>query len=322
MRVFLTGATGLLGSHTAKFLLAKGCKIKASLRPGSHTYGLASWKEEVEWVEGSLLDPLFLHSTLNDCQAVVHCAGQVSFDRRDREALYTNNVLVTESVVNGALEANIEKFVYISSVAALGRLRHKSVVNEDAKWEDSDLNTYYAKTKHWAEQEVWRAEAEGLPIVVLNPSVIIGSHAQERSSSKLLSYLKDEPKFYPSGKLNWVGVENVTEAIYKALTTNDFNSNRYIISAGSVSYQEFFRVLADKVDKRAPYIEAKFYTMALAYYLKQIEGLFREKENLLTKETLKLIKTNIEFENSKSTNDLGIEYHSLDYTINSAIFGK
>jgi hypothetical protein len=62
--------------------------------------------------------------------------------------------------------------------------------------------------------------------------------------------------------------------------------------------------------------------MALAYYLKQIEGLFREKENLLTKETLKLIKTNIEFENSKSTNDLGIEYHSLDYTINSAIFGK
>ena len=83
--------------------------------------------------------------------------------------MYQVNVEGTGNVVNIALEKNIRRFVYISSVAALGRTATGGSVNEEKKWEKSKVNTHYAKSKYNAELEVWRGISEGLSGVILNP---------------------------------------------------------------------------------------------------------------------------------------------------------
>ena len=313
--IFLTGATGLLGSAVAKSLVSRGYKIKAHYRHKHNISALGNWTKATEWVSGDLLDPGYLNTILADCHTIIHCAGKVSFQPHEREEMYEANVLVTENLVNAALATSINRFVHISSVAALGRPRNKKSVSENQQWEESDLNSYYAKTKHWAEVEVWRGVAEGLSATILNPSVILAYHPQFRSSSGLINYALEEHKYYPGGHLNWVAAEDVVKAVLEVLENNQTVAERYIISAGSVPYKDFFTLLANHLAKRAPYVEAKFYTMMAAYYLKQISKLFGKKENLISKETIKLSRTNIEFDNSKSIRELRLNYMSLPEAI-------
>ncbi len=88
--------------------------------------------------------------------------------------MYQVNVEGTANVVNMALEKSIRRFVHISSVAALGRTANGGYVNEEKKWEESKVNTHYAKSKYKGELEVWRGISEGLSGVIVNPSTILG----------------------------------------------------------------------------------------------------------------------------------------------------
>ena len=91
--------------------------------------------DKVTWVEGDVLDAPFLENILRGyhIQQIYHCAAVVSFDPRDREEMYRVNVVGTENVVNAALEVGIEKLVYASSVAAIGRVEHEPWVRETNK---------------------------------------------------------------------------------------------------------------------------------------------------------------------------------------------
>ena len=93
-------------------------------------------------------------------------------------------------------------------------------IDEKGTWEESPLNSNYAKTKYLAEMEVWRGEAEGLNCVVVNPSLILGEADWNKSSTQLMKYVFDEHKFYPQGNLNYVDVQDVAECIFKLTIGN------------------------------------------------------------------------------------------------------
>ena len=102
----------------------------------------------MEWVEGDVLDVVSLEEAMEGIDTVIHSAAIVSFFKKERKEMYQVNVEGTANVVNIALEKNFRRLVHISSVAAVGRTTEGSHVNEEKKWEESKVNTHYAKSKY------------------------------------------------------------------------------------------------------------------------------------------------------------------------------
>ena len=128
----------------------------------------------INWVEGDILDVISLKEIIQDCEKVIHCAAIVSFNRSDYNLMMKNNIEGTANIVNTCLEANVKKLAYVSSIATLGSKFSTIEKTEESYFESGKGNTQYALSKYLAEQEVWRGIQEGLPAVIVNPSVILG----------------------------------------------------------------------------------------------------------------------------------------------------
>src|SRR6185369_576794 len=121
----------------------------------------------------------------------------------------------TRNVVNACLTSGIQRMILISSVAALGRKKGQTEINEESQWTDSELNTDYANSKYLSELEVFRGQEEGMSISIVNPSVILAPANITKSSAKIFDYvLKDRP-FYIDGSINYVDARDVAELVFK-----------------------------------------------------------------------------------------------------------
>ena len=173
--IFVTGATGLVGSYLVRHLLAQGKNnIRALRRSESNTKLVADFYDLVTWVEGDILDLPSLEDAMDGVQQVYHCAAMVSFEPRNVARMMKVNVEGTANVVNTAMFRGVEKLVHVSSIAAIGRNLRQPDVTENSKWQRSPINSNYAISKYLAEQEVWRGSVEGLAVGIVNPSVEIG----------------------------------------------------------------------------------------------------------------------------------------------------
>ena len=136
--VFVTGATGFLGSYVCLYLIEKGYKIKASKRENSTIPSfLQKHTNEIEWLNVDLLDFFEMKEALQDCDAIFHCAAMVSFLQKHRETMMKINVEGTANVVNIALQCGVETLCHVSSIAALGRAKGDSRIDETSKWSES-----------------------------------------------------------------------------------------------------------------------------------------------------------------------------------------
>lgn len=286
MKIFLTGATGLLGSHLLKALLNNGHHIKALHRKGSG--GNAIFRHpNLEWVEGTLAHIDILAEAQQDVDAVVHAAALVSFQPSDAELLYQTNVVGTANVVNAALlSSRLKKFIHISSVAALGHpQKNTHVITESNHFDPNGQHSDYAKSKFWAELEVYRAAEEGLNIAIFNPSIILGAVGNGRSSEGLLHYAKNAPQFYPTGNLNYVDVDDVVKIIMHAIHTDAFIGKRCIINAGTVSYKQFFTHTANILHLPPPKWPVDSSLASIAWRLALLKSKFTGHKPMLTKHT-------------------------------------
>ena len=105
---------------------------------------------------------------------VLHCAAIVSFSPYDIDLMRKVNIEGTANVMNVALDAGVKRVGYVSSIAALGNNQNDTIINESCEFKFTKDVSNYSVTKYLAEQEVWRASAEGMEVVIINPSVILG----------------------------------------------------------------------------------------------------------------------------------------------------
>ena len=325
--VLITGITGLVGSFTARRFLEAGYKVAGLKRANSDLSLLQDIESQIVWHEGDILDIMSLEKAMANIEYVIHTAAIVSFAPKDRHGMFKTNVEGTANVVNLCLETPIKKLCFVSSVAALGRSipnenkgQNVICINEKATWEESPLNSNYAKTKYLAEMEVWRAEAEGLNCVVVNPSLILGEADWNKSSTQLLKYVFDEHKFYPQGNLNYVDVLDVAECIFK-LTISDISGEKFILSADEITYKDFFEKVALKFHKKAPSTLLPKSLTSIIWRLEAIRSLFTGNAPLITKETALSSSHSFEYQNDKIKQTLGFEFKNLDESLDR-ICGK
>ena len=173
MKTLITGASGFVGAAVLRELLKKGHKVKALVRKSSVLDNLKNL--DVEIVQGDLKDRDSLKKCLKDCKYLFHVAADYRLWVPKPEEIYENNVLGTENLMEEALNSEIEKIVYTSSVAVLGKPINGDIANEKTPVNVSQMIGHYKKSKFLAEEKVKELyKTSKLPVVIVNPAAPVG----------------------------------------------------------------------------------------------------------------------------------------------------
>ncbi|MGJ7032749.1 nucleoside-diphosphate-sugar epimerase [Niabella hirudinis] len=272
----------------------------------------------VEWVDGDILDVLSLEEAMEGIDTVIHSAAIVSFAKKERRNMYHVNVEGTANMVNMALQTGVRRFIHISSVAALGRKKESSTVDETAKWEDNKNNTHYAISKFRAELEVWRGFAEGLEGVVLNPATILGYGNWNEGSCAIFKNVYKEFGWYTNGINGFTDVEDVAKAV-ALLTGSPITEERFVVCNDNWRFRKLLNTMADAFGKKQPGREASPVISGIAWRLERLKSFLTGAKPLITKESAKVANSATVFDGSKLVRSLpGFEYRKLEETIRDA----
>ena len=334
--ILVTGSTGLLGSHVVVELLHKGYEVRALFRDESRkqiVYRLLDFYypgqkevllQKLTWFRGDVLDLADVEDSLQGISKVVHCAALVSFHRRDFNALFRVNRRGTANMVNFALDAGVNQFVHLSSTAAVGSDSQftDGLKRETNLWNPNDEVSGYSLSKFSAEKEVWRAYEEGLPVSIVNPSVMFGPGSWEESSLKIFRTLRKGLKYYTAGSNAFVDVRDVTRLILKLIETEK-TGERYLVTGSNLTFKELFDQISSQLNVKAPYKLAGPFLTGLAWRLSGILCRIQGKRPTITKESARSSQNNSKFSNEKLFRDFpDFKFTPMEETIAVTIKGR
>jgi len=208
------------------------------------------------------------------------------------------NIAGTANMVNAALEKGVKKFCHVSSIAAIGRAEKGKLTSEETFWKSSPDQSNYSISKYGAEREVWRAAEEGLNVIVVNPSLIIGGGNWTQSSSNMFSSGYSGLKFYSSGAMGFVDVRDVSKLMIRLMESN-YSNQRYIVNAENISFKKYFEIMHLAFGKSIPSIKAGKFLSGFAWRAEKIKTMLTGKPPLITKETSRSANSISYFSNDK-----------------------
>ena len=306
--VIITGASGLLGGIIAQTFISRNIPVTGlynDTKPNS---------SNINWVQCNITDAPTLLKIFEGAECVIHAAAIVSFAQKNKEKMLAVNVDGTANVVNVCLATRVKRLIHISSVAAIGKPAKENMVTEKTPWTHASKPSNYGESKYLAELEVFRGEAEGLSVAVVNPSIILAKGNNHRSSGKIIQYVQDERKFYVDGYLNYIDARDVAEMIWQ-LYKNREAKGRYIASAGTVGWQGLFAEIGRRLGKKPPTIKVSPTMARVAAAVEWLRSSLSGSEPLVTKETAKIARQKITYSNERAVSDLGIHFKSLQDTL-------
>ncbi len=307
--ILVTGGTGFLGSHLVRKLVAHGQQVRALYRNAQSIP--ADLKESVEWVPCDILDTIGLDEAMQNISVVYHTAAIVSFEARHQSQMYDVNVRGTANVVNAALATGVKKLVHVSSIAALGRMEGSQVITEKTVWQETDNNSKYAITKFKAELEVRRGIEEGLPSIIVNPSVIIGEGNWTQGTGRFFSMVRNGFRFYPIGVNGFVSVHDVVECMIRFMNS-PIQNERFILNGENISYRTFFTLITNTYQVPQPQYRLSPIPVKGLRYLSDMIHLILRTSPFLTRETANTVNHIYKYSNEKATNTLNFQFEKAD----------
>lgn len=337
MKVFVTGASGLVGSHLLMELLkySKTQLITCLYRHENRKKQVEQlWRyyfpgkdeshlNKLHWVKGDVLDVSLLEEQMQRHDIVYHCAAMVSFKRRDFSKLMLINREGTANMVNVALKHEVKHFCYVSSTAAIGNkdIPQHDLIDESGKWVNSDKTSGYALSKYSAEKEVWRGIEEGLNAVVVNPSVVIGAGNWSESSLVIFKTIFNGLKFYSPGANAFVDARDVAKIMVELVERN-ITKERFLVVGHNLPFKSLFDKIADKLDKPKPKYPVQKWLLGIAWRLSVFWSAITFSSPVITKSSAQSAFNVKRFNNAKVKKLLHYEFHQLDDTLDNAINGR
>ena len=277
--ILVTGGTGQIGSRLLLNLTKnKAYKVRAIYRNTQslekirqlfvkHSDSGAAQFDTIEWIQADLSNIPALEKAFEGVTFVFHCAGLISFQPQDFDKLIEVNVQGTANIVNLSIDFGVKKLCYVSSVATLSTLPH-TPIDEENDWNNEDNNTDYAISKHGAEMEVWRGSQEGLPVVIVNPSVVLGGDFADRGSGLLYKKVADGLSYYPAGATGFVGIDDVVRAMVH-LQFSEVAGERFVLNAENLTYKAVLERIAKQLGVKAP---TKCVSHQMLRFLARLDG--------------------------------------------------
>jgi len=312
--ILVTGATGFLGSELIRQLLLRGEKIRAIKRDTSRIPPILADQKDIEWFDADILDYFALFEAMDGISHVYHCAALISFHPKDKKEMLKVNVEGTSNLLNICMQKNIHRFLHVSSIAALGESKKGKLITEKNHWEFGSGQSAYSISKYKSEMEVFRAAAEGLNVVIVNPSIIIGKNAGIEGSGQLFESIRTGLNYFPGGSCGYVDVSDVAKSMI-LLMESTFSDERFIINSENLTYREFFSNIALKFGKEPPAIALKPWMMYIAWLATRVITLFTGKRFGLSAETVRSAFKKQMYSNEKIKKALNFNFKPVDESI-------
>jgi dihydroflavonol-4-reductase len=250
MTTLVTGATGFLGSHVTRQLVARGEDVRVLLRPSSTNRAIADLS--LEYVTGDLRDPASLDRAMKGAKRVFHVAADYRFWAKRKQDIYDSNVGGTKNLLEAARRAGVELLIYTSTVAtvAVDRPQHPNEFT-DAKLEE--MVGHYKRSKWMAEQEVRNAAKTGLPVVIVMPTTPVGPWDWKPTPTGkiILDFLNGKMPGYVETGLNFVGVEECAAGHLLAAEKGKVGE-RYLLGGENLTLKGLLDILSKITGLPAP----------------------------------------------------------------------
>ena len=320
--ILVTGGTGLVGCHLLYSLVNENKKVRALHRKNSKTdsvrkvfsYYSKDYKklfDKIEWIEGDINDITSLDVAFQNISEIYHCAAFISFSNQDFNAMKKINVEGTANMVNTAIDKKVDKFCYVSTIAAIGE-RKNLLIDEECEWKEN--NNPYSKTKHDAELEVWRGISEGLNAVIVNPGVIIGSGYWKRGSGAFITQISRGMNYFPPGKTGFICVKDVVKIMRELMDKNIF-SERFLLVAENWTQKDFIYSVCNYLNLKSPLKKASKSIMILGLILDAARSFFLNKRRRLSSAIIKSSHSKNEYSNKKISSVLNYKFKMVEKSI-------
>jgi dihydroflavonol-4-reductase len=249
-KILVTGATGFLGRHICEQLVQSGYNVVALCRKEDSALQAMS----VALCFGDVRDESALARAASGCSHVIHCAGYVSRDPKDAEALFEVHVRGTKAVLAAARTAGVRRVVCLSSSGVVAVSDDPEKVSTEA--DETPLHVLsrwpYYRAKVFAERAALEANAPGFEVLCLNPTLLLGPGDLAGSSTEdVRLFLEKRIPCVPGGGLSFVDVRDVAQTCVNALTSGQ-GGHRYLLASCNMTLREFFARLERVSGVRMP----------------------------------------------------------------------
>jgi dihydroflavonol-4-reductase len=319
MKVFITGATGFVGSHVARALAVRGADLRLLVRSTSRTDNIADLHAEV--ATGDLRDPESLKKAMAGCEFVFHVAADYRLWVRDPEQMYRSNVEGTRAIIRAAQECGVRRVIYTSSVATMGFTREGHIAREDSPVSIKDMVGHYKRSKFMAEQIALEAGRNGANVVVVNPTTPIGEYDIKPTPTGriVVDFLKRKFPAYVDTGLNLADVREVARGHLLAMEKAR-PGERYILGGANLTLKQILDKLSELTGLPSPTMKVPHaVAMGFAVFDQFFTGTILGKEPRATIDAVKMGRKKMFAASTKAEYELGYKVLPVEDALRRAV---
>lgn len=318
MKTLVTGATGFIGSTVVRELFKDGADVRVTVREDSDTRNIDGL--DVEKVYGDTRDGESMRAALKGCDTLYHVAAYFAHWSLNKDLFYEVNVEGTKTVLAEALAQGLEKVVYTSTSSAIGSHGAGNLVKEDAEFNLWKTGDHYSISKYLAEIEARKICDKGLPVVMVNPTLVIGVRdIKPTPSGKLIvDIVNGDMPGYIDGAINIIDVEDVARGHLLAAKKGGIGE-RYIFGNENVTVGDFFTLVAEIAGVKPPRLKLPYGIALLLGHMFDIQARITKKPPVISVSQVRIGNMGEHFDNSKAVSELGLPLTPIRTTVENTI---
>jgi len=320
LKVFITGATGFIGTHVVEELTQAEHDIICLVRKTSQVDKLN--KFNVSFCFGDVTEKVSFLEHMKGCDWVIHLANIYSFWEPNKQNYTEVNINGTRNVMEAVLETKVAKVAHISTVGVYGNTAGETIT-EETKFPTTHFSEY-TRTKYAGDLIAWELyEKKDLPLVVIYPTAVIGPDDPKPAGQYIKRLIKGEiPSLaFSDTTITFVHVKDVASAIIKALLKDNNIGEKYIIGKHQLNYKEYSAKICEIAEVPVPKKEMS------NFMAKGIAGLFTVIANLTKKppkwdmstDLVNMMTFGFKADGSKAERELGIKYTPIEFVLNEVV---
>ena len=317
----LTGASGHLGSTLLKLLLDQNERVRVLVLPNEERF----IPKGVEIIIGNVLDkdslvPFFQRDEEEEV-ILIHCAGIVTISSKPNPMVYKVNVEGTKNVLQMALDHNVDKAVYVSSVHALLEEEHGDT-KETKHFEPEKIEDQYGSSKAMASKIALEYAQKGLNICIVHPSGIYGPGDIRHTNHSVTSIRLMALGYIPvslKGGFDFVDVRDAAKGI---LLASEYGKpgETYILSGHYSEVSDLLRIINRICHRKTLNIEIPFgFLQAIAPLVEKGSSLLGIRRPLVTPYSIAILNSNGHFSHEKAAKELGYEPRSVEESLRDMV---
>jgi dihydroflavonol-4-reductase len=309
MRVGVTGATGFLGSHLCRRLVAGGDQVVVLRRPSSDLRDLEG--VAVESVAGEVTEAGPVGDLVHGCDAVFHAAATLVHDPARLAEHERVNVEGSRIVAETCRAQGVGRLVHVSSVAAIGVPEDGRPADEDFRFNVDGPPSSYHVSKKRGEDAVLAEVGRGLDATIVNPSLVVGPYRGSFRRVDVADVVRRHRLVpYFRGGNNFVHVADVVEGVIAALGRGA-TGQRYILGGENLTYRRMAQIAAEELEVRRLLVPVPGVVTALAGIVGDAVGARTGRRTRFTRERHRLVSLRLFYDSQRAQTELG--YRSRPY---------